>query len=738
MKTPKHRKNLFIILSYIMLIAMIPSAMFLSKQLEKSLQKQIQSSIENEAVLCTEMIEKQYQNDILLLESLAMRMATALKENPEVGLPYLVSTAERYGMKRIAFSETDGQTLTTDGKQTNNKDKDSFKKALEGETVLTEVIIDTFGNDEVNVYSRPVYDMDTDEIIGVLSFVYPSEVFKELLSVASFNGEGYTYIINSKGDVIINSSHHNAMQDVENIFDSMHTIDDEHMINALKNGIENRQQSFFEVGNKDNIRLACCMPLSVNDWFLVCAVPKKLADNIRNNFMRKVFIFCAGVSVVAIFGVVGIHCSQKEKRRLLEEALYVDPLTGGRTYAKFCIDCRQKLDEQKDKKAVCVYLDLDNYNLVSTLYADEEMDEIICNIYRLLLEKVGRKGIVCRNNVDQFCVMYFYTDSQELENDLNQFIDGIKDSQTFENMLRPSMGIYVVEHYSERIEDMVNKARTAHETIKQNSDSIIAYYDESFRNTMYENRHLEDEMEVALKNHEFQPYIQPKYSAADGTVCGGEALIRWVTSDGKIIPPFKFISLAENNGFIRKLDREMFNLVCVMQKYFLEKGKKPLPISVNVSRQLMYDSSFADDYHQMMQDMGIPSELIELEITESVLFEDMDVFSETLEKLRKYGFRILMDDFGTGYSSLMMLKTMPIDEIKLDKSFVDDYNDEKGSCIISCVLDLAKMLDLPVVAEGVETKDQYLYLKDKGCKVIQGYYFSKPLPAVEYMKMIMN
>ena len=283
---------------------------------------------------------------------------------------------------------------------------------------------------------------------------------------------------------------------------------------------------------------------------------------------------------------------------------------------------------------------------------------------------------------------------------------------------------------------MLNKARTAHETIKYAEDSVVAYYDTSFRDEKYEKKHMEKKMEEALSNHEFVPYFQPKYNARTGAICGAEALIRWITSEGKIIPPIQFIPLAENNGFVRELDREMFKLVCNLQKKLLEQGKTPVPISVNVSRQLLYDKSFADDYCNYIKEIQIPADLVELEITESAFFEEIDLFRSTIEKLRNFGFRILMDDFGTGYSSLMMLHSVPIDVIKLDKSFIDDYTDEKGSSIIQCVLNLASMLKLPVVAEGVETKDQYIYLKDSGCDVIQGFYFAKPMSAEEFCKCI--
>ena len=303
-------------------------------------------------------------------------------------------------------------------------------------------------------------------------------------------------------------------------------------------------------------------------------------------------------------------------------------------------------------------------------------------------------------------------------------------------MLRPSLGVYLVEDRDESIDVMVNKAKIAYETIRQNGGKHVMYYDESFRNAAYEDRHFEKEMEAALDKQEFVPYLQPKYDAITGEICGAEALIRWITPDGTVISPGRFIPLAENSGFIRQLDRAMFSMVCHLQRYLVDKGIDPVPISVNVSRQLMYDKTFADDYYNLIRELGLSTDMIELEITESAFFEDLALFRTTLEKLRGYGFKILMDDFGTGYSSLMMLKSVPIDQIKLDKTFVDDYNDEKGSSIITCVLDLAKMLKLPVVAEGVETENQYQYLKQIGCNVIQGYYFAKPMPAVEYIKRV--
>ena len=220
MKKRKQKKNIFIGLSYIMLVASIPMTILFSNLIGKELTNHIQETIVNSAELCVEMIERQYQNDVLLLESLAMRMSTSLEENPDEGIARMVSTAERYGMKRIAFSMPDGTTLATDGADMNLTGVDNFERASKGEMLLTGTIPDVVDGAPISVYSTPVYSAaNPDKLLGVLTAVYSSDKFEEMLSAHAFKGEGYTYIVDSKGNVVINSRHHNAIQDLENMFD---------------------------------------------------------------------------------------------------------------------------------------------------------------------------------------------------------------------------------------------------------------------------------------------------------------------------------------------------------------------------------------------------------------------------------------------------------------------------------------------------------------------------------------
>lgn len=736
MKKAKETKNIFVIISYIMLLGVLPATLIFSNLVGIKMEEHIEHTMRDSAGLCTEMIERQYESDMLMLEGLAVRMATSFEEDPVLAIERLKSTAERYNMKRLAFSFLDGSTLTTDNAEMDLTGIDNFERALEGERLLTTVIQDVVDGKKVNIYSLPVFQNGTSKILGVMSAVYYSDIFEGLLSASSFDGEGYTYIIDSAGNVVINSHHKNAIHDMENLFFYLEGHNSK-MTTDVKASLKNGGEGFVEV-NKDKAVdiFAYYKKLNINDWYVFSVVPKNIAEKTKTAVMISVLIYCIAMSVIAVFVVISLRHAMREKNKLLKQALYVDPITGGRSYEKFRLDCKERLQRYKEKKAAFVFLDIDNFNLVATLYGHEESVDTIRRIYAMIQNCVGEHDLIGRNSSDQFCVMYFYNEFKEFEKSIQRFVKLLHDNAKFENMLRPSIGIYLVEDKTEGIYDMMNKARTAHDTIKQNGDSIVAYYDAGFRDMLYQDKHMEDEMEQALARHEFIPYLQPKYNAITGEICGAEALIRWITKEGQLIPPGKFIPLAENNGFVRNLDREMFKMVCQMQKNLLDQGIKPVPVSVNVSRQLLYDKTFADDYCSYIKEMNISADLVELEITESALFEDINLFRATLEHLRSFGFKILMDDFGTGYSSLMMLHTVPIDVMKLDKSFIDDYADEKGSSIIQCVLNLAKMLKIPVVAEGVETKEQYIYLKDSGCDVIQGYYFSKPVPKEEFCSKI--
>lgn len=209
----------------------------------------------------------------------------------------------------------------------------------------------------------------------------------------------------------------------------------------------------------------------------------------------------------------------------------------------------------------------------------------------------------------------------------------------------------------------------------------------------------------------------------------------WMKKSGLIFPN-EFIPVFESNGFIVELDKYMFENVCKDIRKWLDAGLKVVPISVNLSQLQLYNLHFIDEYREILTKYKIPPKYVQLELTETTLFSEASALNGIIDKLHKVGFKILMDDFGTGYSSLNMLKNIPVDILKLDKSFVDAIGELKGNIVVSTIISLGQLLEMKIVAEGVETKEQFEFLRDIFCDEIQGYYFSRPISASDYTEKL--
>ena len=245
MRRIKGKKNLYTIISYIILLGIIPVTLIFSNSIADKMRKYMSDTMENSAELCAEMIERQYENDMHMLDSLAEQLSVSFDDDPELAIERMASFAERYEMKRVAFSFPDGTTLTTDNSELNMKGGENFERALLGESILSNVIVDRADGKLINVYVIPVYHKVSREIIGVLAAVYNSETFEDILAASAFHGEGYTYIVDSKGNIVINSNHFNAIADLDNLYDYVDEYDSS-TADALKAKLENKGEGFLE------------------------------------------------------------------------------------------------------------------------------------------------------------------------------------------------------------------------------------------------------------------------------------------------------------------------------------------------------------------------------------------------------------------------------------------------------------------------------------------------------------
>lgn len=292
-------------------------------------------------------------------------------------------------------------------------------------------------------------------------------------------------------------------------------------------------------------------------------------------------------------------------------------------------------------------------------------------------------------------------------------------------------GLDFRKHYD--FETCYNNAAIARLSVAEvEGNKLVSFGEALLEQQLWEHK-VEESMQKALDNEEFQVYMQPKYHPVTEKLSGAEALVRWISPTEGFIGPGKFIPIFEKNGFITKLDDYMLEHVAALQAKWLAEGKKIVPVSVNVSRAHFADPNLAEEICSVVDKYKVPRQYIEIELTESAFFDDKKILSDTVAKLKNYGFTVSMDDFGAGYSSLNSLKDLPLDILKLDAEFFRGENaGERGEIVVSRVINLAKDLNMKIVAEGIEEKNQVEFLAGQGCDMIQGFYFAKPMPAADY------
>ena len=281
---------------------------------------------------------------------------------------------------------------------------------------------------------------------------------------------------------------------------------------------------------------------------------------------------------------------------------------------------------------------------------------------------------------------------------------------------------------------MEDRSAMARKAAKNNILTNVVFYKEQFKVSLYNRKFIEENMQSAIEERQFMMYLQPKYSITKNEIIGAEALVRWRHPERGMIYPNQFIPIIEENGFIKEVDYYIWAEACRFIKRCEDVGITSCPVSVNVSRVHLQDNECIQTLAELIQDNHISKELLELEITESA--DDQQISMKALQ-LKEAGFTLLMDDFGSGYSSLNILLETPFDVIKLDKKFMENMMvSNKGKLILEQVVLMADKLELGLLAEGVETKEQIDLLENIGCDQVQGYYYAKPMPEEEFFTLL--
>ena len=412
-----------------------------------------------------------------------------------------------------------------------------------------------------------------------------------------------------------------------------------------------------------------------------------------------------------------------------------DELTGIYNKQAFYAKTKEMLLDNPDKNFDLLRINIERFKVLNDLFGESTGDKLLRYIGKFLKEINLPLCVSGRLYADNFVVCYEAGkgDSRRMINTLQM----VADSFAINNRTILSFGLYRIDDKTLPVSVMCDRANMALWKAKGNFKNPYCEYDEKMRQQVLKEQKIINAMEMAIQNKEFTLYLQPKYDIEKGTIIGAEALVRWIILENGFISPGDFIPVFENNGFVYEVDKFIWEESCRYLRKWLDEGREVHPISVNVSRIDLYDPKLVQHLVDLREKYQLPSQYLELEITESAYTEDPEQIITITRQLREAGFVILMDDFGTGYSSLNMLKDIQIDVLKLDMGFLksSDYS-AKGGNILTAILKMAESLKMQTIAEGVETKEQVEFLKSIGCKYVQGFYYSKPLPVDEFEKLI--
>ncbi len=379
-----------------------------------------------------------------------------------------------------------------------------------------------------------------------------------------------------------------------------------------------------------------------------------------------------------------------------------------------------------------IVLDVSHFRVINERFGKAYGDEVLRTIGRELFTRARRSGgIACRRNADTFEVYCPHrTDYAAVTEAITAAVN-----EKIRGHIRIRVGVYPEVEKSLDMEQRFDRAKSAADTVRNSFTSSVAFYDNSLHEKELFAHRIVDDFREALERKQFAVWFQPKYDIRPDVpvLCGAEALVRWNHPELGMISPGLFIPLLEGNGLIRELDNYVWREAAARIRLWKERFGHTVPVSVNVSRIDLMEPDLPETLRALADENGIDPTDLHLEITESAYTEDSSQMIGVISTLRGMGFKIEMDDFGSGYSSLNMLTVLPLDALKLDMLFIRTAFSEKGNTrIIGITLDISRMLSVPMIAEGVETEEQMLTLKGMGCEIVQGYYFSKPVPADEF------
>lgn len=740
--------NIFILTIFLLIIVGVLTLFHLMSTQIKSAEK-ITSEVSQQLAFN---IHNRIAGDLQVLEMISSSIGEDISNfKPQDLNTYLKTGGRQAAFKTFSFINKNGTAYTAirdnnTTKVTNESKSTCFNDAKQGKMCFNRIQESREGwGTYRNIYAVPIKHLD--KTVAVLSAQARADIFKNILDINNFNDTGFSHIIKSNGDYVLRSNHA-SIENFQNLFDQPETFLTTSK-KQLQQDIKDLTNGTFWTFLDGQVWLASYSPIGFSDWLIVLFVPAKVLALSAIEVVFFTIGIMLAINCLVFLILKRVENIQKQSYERMMEIAFVDEVTGGHNKGKFIIEAQSLLQNTSagDKYAL-VLMDIAKFKVINELYGFDLANVILKDVYGIIKKNMPEGSIMARS----FAATYLFIIKYNAENEINNVVDKIyQDIENYNNetmnilktsynkaaaKLVPLFGVYLINDVTVPIYIMCDRVGLAKRTIANDINKYVSYYDDNLRKQLLVEKNIEDEMHNALASGQFIMYLQPKYNMKTLKVAGSEALVRWMHPVKGFMPPNDFIPLFEKNGFVLNIDRYIWEQACKAIRSWIDRGYTPVPISVNVSRLHLSNEFFIDDLKDLVEKYQIPTELLELELTESAGFEDFNKFIDIVNELKKQGFSIAMDDFGSGYSSLNMLRQIPCDILKLDRGFINSSTtDERGKIVVQHVLSMAKNLSLKTVSEGIETVEQANFLTDSGCDIAQGFLYARPMPLEDFEKI---
>lgn len=610
---------------------------------------------------------------------------------------------------------------------------------IAGKLAVSDKLYDRADATPIIVQNVPIFDNSGKFVASLFTTKALSEYKKEF-AMSPFKGEGYFYLICEEGEILLNSGSEKAVLTVgENLFNAIEAEKPGYGL-RLHEMVHSRQvrSTAYEQGGIR--KYMSFVPVGLGDWYMFFVIDSGKINKKAYDLINFTVILGIVISILVLGIMFYMIKTAKKTEASLFELAYIDPLTKCGNINSLSKGVKEIMAKFPYKKFAFIMMDVDKFKIINNMYGGKQGNLILQHMSNVLDAGLHEGEIFGRIFADVFGVLIVYDDDKDIlfrEESLNEKLASCYALIDSHFNISFSFGIYKITERGLPFYTIMDRANLARVNSKKMPGQHLAFYNQFFVDDIIKQKFVENNIKKALEKQEIEIYLQPKYDIKTNKIAGAEALSRWVHPTKGIIRPDSFIPILERTGKIIQFDLYVLEQTAKIIRGWQDKGIQCVPVSINHSRLHLSNVAYPDLFKKIITDQGISTDCIELELTESAVLDNTDNLFSLIHRLHEHGFSCSMDDFGTGYSSLNVLKDLPVDIVKLDKVFLNDFNvNKKARDIITFAVQMIKKIGMKVVAEGIETEEQAAFLREIGCDYAQGYLFSKPVPARDFLNLL--